>query len=120
MYVICYTDTSTGETHFGRSGNYDDFAVTLPPNMHIDSIFDERANIASRMGIYEQEYLENCEANGLSKHYLHEIFEYNHRQFELVGMNMKNRRYRFIVKDLETKKLMKVSYDYICNSQKIT
>lgn len=121
MYTICYTNTTTGTRTFEITANFTNFVKSLPPYIRVDGIFNEKSNIKDVYSTYEQSFVLNCAAYGYDPFDLHA--KYTDRRsdtIELLGLNPRNRKYIFIVKNHTTGKILKVTKSYMDSCTKLS
>mgnify|MGYP006898635853 CR=1 FL=1 len=120
-FIICYTNTASNIACYDLTDNIDMWKqnnATQP--YQINYIFREKWDISDKTKTQEIAFLNNCRKYGFQKTDLHAKFTTpkNHT-IELLGLNLKNRKYKFIIFDFTDNKEYKVTEHYMKNATKI-
>jgi hypothetical protein len=121
MEIICYVDTSTNEHKYTVADDASIFAKTLKPGEIIKYVFNESANIIARNDRYEQGFYDYCSDYNLDPKDLHGTYSKDgtNPDYELVGLNPRNNKYKFILKNISTGCLTKATHGFFKNLIKI-
>lgn len=117
MFIICYADTKTNEHTFTIVNDYKSFMKNASPNIDVRFVFNESGNIINRVNKYEENFIRNCFSYGFDVSDLHKKYKNKTTNivYELVGLNTANRRYKLILFNCTTRKLNKVTVNYLSN-----
>lgn len=113
MIVICYEDIPAHKMRWIKADSIQQFEQ-IYPNFPIHMAFDETADLYGRDRQIEQYFYRECDKYQLKPTDLHKRFHTaNGKTYELSGLNPKNKKYKCIIKDVDTEKRYKVSPEYV-------
>lgn len=121
MKIVCYVDTTTNEHKYALSDDVDAFTNTLKPGEVIKYVFNEESNVIAKVNHYEQSFYDYCSDYNLKPSDLHGKYSKtgNSFDYELVGFNPRNNKYKFILKNVSTGRLTKATHGFFKNLIKI-
>lgn len=119
--IICYTDTSTNETHYARIDDVNVWKENhITKSYRIDYVFLEKWSIKDTDINLEHAFLNHCSNYGLTNNDLHALFVNKKGQtVELLGFNPKNKKYKFIILNHSDNKRYKVSSNAVLSYQRL-
>lgn len=115
MIVICYTDPSdTNRTQlWSRTTSLQNFKDTHP-EYTIHMAFREDTDIFNRVNEYEEAFISAHQNYGFDITDLHKKFRgHDGNVYELYGLKPKNRKYKCMVRDVNTETYYKMTPMYV-------
>ena len=120
-FIICYTNTASNTSHYDVTNNIDEWKKNNATSPYkITHIFREKWDMSQTVSQQEIAFTNNCHKYGYNKNDLHAKFKSDKgHTIELLGMNLKNRKYKYIIFDYTDNKEYKVSERYMYNASRL-
>lgn len=115
MVVVCYTDPSdANQTQlWSRATSLENFKDAYP-EYTVHMVFREDSDIYDRLNNYEHTFMYTCHNYGFDVTDLHKKFKgHDGEVYELYGLNTKNRKYKCMVRNLNTGAYFKMTPIYV-------
>lgn len=118
--IVCYIDTKTNTQHFATTTENDIIKYNKNP-YKISYIFNVKSDIYEALRTRETNYTTYCTKYGLKPEYLGKTFKHikDNKCFKIIGFNPNNKKYKFIIQDIDDGKNYKVTPNFINKESQI-